>query len=864
MRLIPQTTLLPPHTATLTSTCSRPHVRGKFLYLGSHKLYLRGVTYGTFRSDADGNEYHDPVTVERDFAQMFGMGINAVRTYTVPPCWLLDAAQMHGLYVMVGLPWEQHISFLDDPGRAQKIEERVRAGVRACAQHPALLCYVVGNEIPSSIVRWHGHGRIERFIERLYSAAKEEDPGGLVTYVNYPTTEYLHLPFLDFVSFNVYLEDREKLEAYLARLQNLAGERPLVMAELGLDSRRNGLMAQAQALDWQVRAAFGAGCAGAFVFAWTDEWHRGGHDVEDWDFGLTDRERRPKPALQAISEAFAELPFPSDQPYPRISVVVCSYNGSTTIGECLRGLDELEYPNYEVILVNDGSTDATAAIASEYNCLIISTENRGLSSARNTGLAAATGEIVAYIDDDAWPDPHWLHYLASSFSDTEHAAMGGPNIAPFTDAPAAHCVGNAPGNPTHVLLSDQEAEHIPGCNMAFRKAALQAIGGFDPQFRIAGDDVDVCWRLRNMGWTLGFSPAAVVWHHPRSTVRAYWQQQVGYGRAEALLERKWPEKYNAAGHMTWAGRLYGSAPTQNFGGNNGRIYGGVWGSAPFQSLYGPPQGGWRALTLMPEWYLVLATLATFSLLGFLWTPLLLALPLLVLASSALVTQAVIGARKARFAMMPQRSLTHRKLRLLTTILYLLQPLARMVGRMRGGLTPWRVRGKWRLVLPRPRQLTVWSEQWQAPEKRLQAIEATLKEKGAAVLRGGGYDRWDLEVRGGMLCSVRLLMAVEEHGAGKQMARFRLYPRCLPSALASILLLLALSGGAALAHAWIAAAFLAIMALFVVLEALRELSGATASAVYAVDSLKGKQAQDSNELRVTHYILRNVEIGDAGE
>src|SRR5207249_5771317 len=82
--------------------------------------------------------------------------------------------------------------------------------------------------------------KVERYLERLYRIVKEEDPDGLVTYVNYPTTEYLRLPFLDFVCFNVYLESQHRFEAYLARLQNIAGDRPLLMSELGLDALRNG------------------------------------------------------------------------------------------------------------------------------------------------------------------------------------------------------------------------------------------------------------------------------------------------------------------------------------------------------------------------------------------------------------------------------------------------------------------------------------------------------------------------------------------------------------------------------------------------------------------------------------------------
>ena len=159
-------------------------------------------------------------------------------------------------------------------------------------------------------------------------------------------------------------------------------------------------------------------------------------------------------------------------------------------------LGRIEYPSYDVIVVDDGSTDATAAIARSFGVRVISTPNRGLSHARNLGLNAASGEIVAYIDDDAYPDPHWLTYLARAFMNSDHAGVGGPNIPPPGDGPIAACVANAPGGPIHVLLSDEVAEHIPGCNMAFRRERLQAIGGFDPQFRKAGDDVDVCWRLQ--------------------------------------------------------------------------------------------------------------------------------------------------------------------------------------------------------------------------------------------------------------------------------------------------------------------------------------------------------------------------------
>ena len=766
------------HQALATSQFparGRVHTAGKFLRIDDEKFWVKGVTYGTFRGEDEGGGYPAPHVVESDFVAMHAAGINTVRVYTVPPRTLLDAAHRHGLKVMIGLPWEQHIAFLDEAGRADAIVEGVRAGVRSCRGHPAVFCYAVGNEIPAPIVRWHGRARIERFIRRLYDAVKVEDADALVTYVNYPTTEYLQLPFLDLVCFNVYLESEEKLSAYLARLQNLASERPLLLAELGLDSRRNGEAAQAASLAWQLRTTFAAGCAGAFVFGWTDEWHRGGYDIDDWDFGLTTRDRRAKPALDAVAAAYASVPFSDDVPWPRVSVVVCSYNGARTIRDTLEGLRKLDYPDFEVIVVNDGSTDTTPHIAIEYDVRLISTENRGLSSARNTGWQAATGEIVAYIDDDAYPDPHWLKYLCYAFLTTEHAGIGGPNIAPPGDGPIADCVANAPGGPVHVLLTDTLAEHIPGCNMAFHRSALEEIGGFDPRYRAAGDDVDFCWRLMQRGGTIGFHAGAMDWHHRRNSISMYWRQQKGYGKAEALLEEKWPQNYNAVGHLAWGGRLYGRGFTMPLPVQRSRIYGGVWGTAAYQSLYERRAGTLLELPLMPEWYFVVAGLALLSLVGLAWPPLLLIAPVFVLALLAPIAQAGVAATRAKFPTPPRHFREAAQRWTVTFAMHLMQPVARLIGRITHGLTPWRRRG----ATQRPRRWKVrhdiWSERWAAAEMWIECLEWASRETGTVTCRGGEFDDWDLHLRGGLFGGVRGVVAAEEHGAGKQLVRMRAFP-----------------------------------------------------------------------------------------
>jgi GT2 family glycosyltransferase len=805
---------------------SRVRVGGKFLFVGGEKFYVCGITYGPFRPEADGCEFHDPPTVERDFALMAANHINTVRTYTVPPKWLLDLAQKYNLRVLVGLPWEQHITFLDDPRRVRDLEQRIRAAVRGLANHPALLAYTIGNEIPSPIVRWYGHRRIEVFLERLYWAAKDEDPEGLVTYVNYPSTEYLELPFLDFVSFNVYLESQDRLQAYVARLQNLAGDRPLVMAEIGLDSLRHGDDAQARCLEWQARTIFAGGGAGLFVFAWTDEWFRGGHDIDDWKFGVTTRDREPKPALETVKQVFQNVPFHADDSWPSISVVICSYNGSRTLRQSLAALRKVEYPKFEVIVVDDGSRDATPVIAAEYDVRLIRQANAGLSAARNTGWRAAKGEIIAYLDDDAAPDPHWPLYLASAFMSGNDAGVGGPNIAFQDDTFVSQCVDHSPGNPTHVLLTERIAEHLPGCNMAFRRSCLEAIGGFDPTFRIAGDDVDLCWRLQERGWQLAFHPGAMVWHHRRGTVRTYWRQQLNYGRAEAMLERKWPEKYNAVGHLTWNGRLYGKGFRHFFRWSQRRIYHGSWGMALFQSVYGVAPGALTSILMMPEWYLFIGVLAIILPFGTLYAPLHYSLVLLALAVLPPASQAWLCGQRAFFRDAHHHSLRRQMLAATTALLHFLQPAARLIGRLRQGLTPWRQHGAERKTFPWSKNVAIWSEKnWRGPEQRLQSLESAMRESGAVVLHGGDYDAWDLEARGGLLGSARAQLVIEEHGDGRQLVRLRAWPVALPSVLAIASLFAILAMIAATNLEWTAWAVLNVPALVLLVRVLHECGSA---------------------------------------
>src|SRR5438874_8826699 len=182
-------------------------VHGKFFFAGDAKHFVKGVTYGPFATGTHGSPFPERAVVGCDFALMRGAGINTVRVFTVPPLWLLDIADAAGLKVLVGLPWSQHVAFLDNAAIKAEISAAVVAGVRACCRHPAVFAYLVGNEIPPDMIRWHGADAVRRYLKELVALVRWEHPGALVSYANFPSTEYLTVDFIDFLCFNVYLHD---------------------------------------------------------------------------------------------------------------------------------------------------------------------------------------------------------------------------------------------------------------------------------------------------------------------------------------------------------------------------------------------------------------------------------------------------------------------------------------------------------------------------------------------------------------------------------------------------------------------------------------------------------------------------------
>lgn len=785
---------------------ARVVVDGKFFRLGREKFFARGVTYGPFSPNAAGEHFCSPAQTASDFDQMRAWGVNLLRVYHVPPGWFLDLAAERGLWLLVDVPWNKR-ACLDGAPVRESARRAVREAAQACTGHRAVFALSVVNELPPDIVRWTGPAAVELFLDELVGVAKAVNPDCLCTFGNYPSTEYLRPRTIDFICFNVYLHQPQAFRNYLARLQVLAEAKPLLLGEFGLDSLREGEARQAELLESSIESTFQAGCAGAVVYSFTDEWYKDERVVKEWCFGLTTAERVPKAAAAAVMRAFEAAPRFHRAAPPPVSVVVASYNGARTLGPCLESLTSLSYPDYEVILVDDGSTDGTPELAARFPTVrfVRHSHNLGLSNARNTGIAAARGAIVAFTDADCRVDEDWLHYLAGDLVRSCFVGIGGPNLLPAEDTCVAAVVQLAPGGPTHVLLTDRVAEHLPGCNMAFWKWALEEIGCFDPVFRKAGDDVDVCWRLQQRGFELGFSPAALVWHYRRSTVREYLRQQHGYGQAEALLERKHPESFSPLGGSMWRGRIY--APHEaSVRSRRPMIYHGLFGTGLFQSVYQAPSPV-PPIVLTSLEYHVGVTLPLFvlaPLVPWLW-------PLGVLSLLSSVGVCVAAAFQATVPQANRRFWS----RALVALLFGLQPLVRSWARYQGRLLSRQTRLEEHETLESltreqrremPDLLRYRAPLGSGRRAFLARAADRLTEKGWAHRLDSGWSRFDLEVSGGRWCKLRLATVSELTGEGDQVLRVRLRPALtLPARigigvlLGSVLLVIGLAGRR---HPWL--------------------------------------------------------------
>jgi len=236
------------------------------------------------------------------------------------------------------------------------------------------------------------------------------------------------------------------------------------------------------------------------------------------------------------------------QGWPFISVIVPVLNRERDIGRCLESLLALDYPSFEIIVVENGSTDQTPEVISRYPVRMVIERKRGAYIARNTGMEMAQGEIIAFTDSDCVVEKDWLKALAGNYIDQRVGGVGG-HLLPFKASTMVeqflsfgilaifHSPRKGPvRSDPHRFLSGA----LGSANMSYRSCVLKELGGFDPNLAFFGGDYDLCWRVQRAGYAVIYDPEAIVYHRLRNSLSSMITQFFYFGKYLPLLLKRQP------------------------------------------------------------------------------------------------------------------------------------------------------------------------------------------------------------------------------------------------------------------------------------------------------------------------------------
>jgi len=223
---------------------------------------------------------------------------------------------------------------------------------------------------------------------------------------------------------------------------------------------------------------------------------------------------------------------------PPATIIVASYNRPEKIRTCLERLVTLDYPDFEVLVVDDGSPVPIKPIAAPFGgkVRVVRQQNQGPAAARNCGVRAARNDFILFTDDDCLPRTDWIRTLGKAHLETPVALLGGRVENALTrDIFASASQGLCDYLYDYYQAGSGHAPFFTTNNMAFSRHLFEKIGGLDGTFRFASEDRDFGMRWQKAGLTLRYVPGAVVAHHHDMTLRTYWRQHASYGAGAKKL-----------------------------------------------------------------------------------------------------------------------------------------------------------------------------------------------------------------------------------------------------------------------------------------------------------------------------------------
>ncbi len=224
-----------------------------------------------------------------------------------------------------------------------------------------------------------------------------------------------------------------------------------------------------------------------------------------------------------------------------VSIVIPAHNAEAVIGRCIEACLAQEYDGViEVIVVDDGSIDRTADVATRYPVRYIRQVNSGPATARNAGARASKGELICFTDSDCAPERRWAAKLVAEFEDPAVGAAGGSYDIGNPESLLARCV-HAEIVQRHIHMP-RSVNYLGGFNVCYRRKVFEEVGGFEESFRMASaEDNDLSYRVYKDGWSLRFNSQALVSHRHPEKLGRYLRSQFWHGYWSMKLFRRHPD-----------------------------------------------------------------------------------------------------------------------------------------------------------------------------------------------------------------------------------------------------------------------------------------------------------------------------------
>lgn len=223
---------------------------------------------------------------------------------------------------------------------------------------------------------------------------------------------------------------------------------------------------------------------------------------------------------------------------PSFSVIIPTFNRPEALAFCVDSFRQLDYPEgrWELIVVNDGGETSFTSLTGDYTKALplqcVTKAHGGPAAARNAGAQLASGDFLAFTDDDCQVTPAWLQTFAAGFADGRYQALGGHSLTPFRQKPAERAWQHLTDFLNQYMRDDDgNALLLISNNVAYRRRIFEELGGFDENFPLAAaEDMELSCRLLAAGYRQRLVPEAQIWHYHHLTAVGHMKQQFRYGR----------------------------------------------------------------------------------------------------------------------------------------------------------------------------------------------------------------------------------------------------------------------------------------------------------------------------------------------